>query len=80
MHLHPRQFCDFDFKIVYGACGVCDSLLCQVIAVSPRPTAGIEQIIDPVEMDLNEAPSVLLSDNLQDSTTEHMTSDSRRGF
>ena len=30
----------------------------KVIVVSPRLKAGIEQIIDPVEMILNEAPTV----------------------
>lgn len=46
----------------------------------PRPTAGIERLNDPVEMILNEAPTGLVSDNLQDFTTEHIMSYDRRGF
>lgn len=46
----------------------------------PRPTAGIERLNDPVEMDLNEAPGMMPSDTLQDSTTEHIMSYDRRGF
>jgi hypothetical protein len=62
MHLHPREFCDFDFKMVFGACGVCDSLSQEsyrgVLHVIQQ---GCTQIIDPVEMELNEAQTVWLA-------------------